>query len=56
MKYLDFIINMENMKMKIANFVKNVNVIAVKKTFLYSLPEVIIFHFQRKEKGIYNKK
>jgi uncharacterized UBP type Zn finger protein len=31
------------------------NVIAVKKTFLYSLPEVIIFHFQRKEKGIYNK-
>ena len=30
------------------------NVIAVKKTFLYSLPEVIIFHFQRKEKGIYN--
>ena len=31
------------------------NVIAVKKTILYSLPEVIIFHFQRKEKRIYNK-
>ena len=31
------------------------NVIAVKKTFLYSLPEVIIFHFQRKEKRNYNK-
>ena len=31
------------------------NVIAVKKTFLYSLPEVIIFHFKRKENGNYNK-
>ena len=33
----------------------NKNVTAVKQTYLYSLPEVIIFHLQRKVNGIYNK-
>ncbi len=45
-KYLKLIINMKNMKMKIVFFVKNV--IAVKKTFLHSLSEIIIFHFRKK--------
>ncbi len=31
------------------------NVTAEKQTYLYSLPEVIIFHLQRKVNGIYNK-
>ena len=56
MKYLDFIINMKNMKMKIAIFVKNVNVIAVKKTFIFIFfIRSYNFHFQRKEKRNYNK-
>ena len=44
---------MKNMIMKIFFFVKNV--IAVKKYFYILYQEIIIFHFQRKEKGIYNQ-